>query len=467
MKARFLAICSAVFTFCTFSALPVAAQKYPFPQFIKYPYGFATSKMDYVHLTAEYERWKSELVSTCNGGGNKMMVQTDQGSKVEAVGFGMLIAAFMGDKEVFDGIYNFYKANLSTSNACGMMGWIGQCDGNSNSSAADGDIEVAFALIVASWQWPDEDYEEKAKPIIKLLEKVVVTCNGVKALAMGCSGTGSPYGGCNETDISYYNPAAFRLFAKLTGNDLWEQLADDTYTILEAGANKTTGLVPERQSVSGTPAGGDYGNFKYDACRTPWRIAMDYVWNGNTKAKAWLKKVSDFAYGFGIKNIKEGFTLSGQALGQWHPMCFTGAFGIAAMANSQEMVDAFGEDMLPIHDTYWFTLSLTPLYLLLIMGHQWNNEMTPVSDPPDFTALRDNSERVVHWSRSGAALAVTGLSSGMKVLVTSLTGREVVGETVDGKQCSICTGTLENGCYVLSVIDRNGIVCKSGVVSVY
>ncbi len=57
------------------------------------------------------------------------------------------------------------------------MGWHGSCSGPSDQGGAtDGDIDVAFGLIIASWQWPTAGYLEKAISVIKVLKKMVVDC---------------------------------------------------------------------------------------------------------------------------------------------------------------------------------------------------------------------------------------------------------------------------------------------------
>ncbi|MBN1576711.1 MAG: hypothetical protein JW913_09180 [Chitinispirillaceae bacterium] len=192
---------------------------------------------------------------------------------------------------------------------------------------------------------------------------MVKSCSdSILSLAAGVSGTA--WGGCDYLDISYFNPAAFREFAKV-GNPAdsatWVKLADDTYVHLNRSANESTGLVPDWQWFDGRAGGGGReGSYRYDACRTPWRVSLDYLWNGNEKAQAWCKKVSDWAYKIGPANIKDGYSLSGSATGGNHNMCFTGGFACAAMCNSQEMADAFAAEMSKIasRDSYWFTFSV-------------------------------------------------------------------------------------------------------------
>ncbi len=451
-----------ILTFCLIGL--ITAQERPFPQNIKYPYGFIPKTLDSGWLKSEYIRWKegpNSPVKSC--GSNSLMIQTDNGGKVEAIGFGMLIFAYMGDKNQFDGLYNFYKTNCN-SGAGGLMGWIGQCGGNGNCSASDGDVDVAFALIIASWQWPDGGYVDKAKQVITNLKKVVTTCGSLKALQMGISG-GNVYNGCNEVDISYSNPAAFREFAKVTGDNSWTQLAEDTYTILLAGANATTGLVADRQSVSGSPN----GNYKYDACRTPWRICLDYLWNGNEKAKAWCIKVSNWAYKIGPKNIVDGYTLSGSANGSNHNMCYTGGFAIAAMANSQEMVDEFGTELKKIKDTYWFTFTLTPCYLLTLTGNQWRNDLIDKQDTGK-VALKKNIPAHLNvspaWNTiNNHELSVIGLKPGYSIAIIDLSGKQLYRAMAFSEKVFIDISKMKTGCAILSITDRNKNILKREILS--
>ena len=437
---------------CIFSVCAASAQKRPFPQNVRYPYGYIPTTIPTSWVKSEYDRWVKSALTTCSSG--SIYVTTDQGGKVEALGFGMWIFAFVGDKDWFDKMYDFYKTNINTGSAGGLMGWIGQCGGNSNGAATDGDVDVAFSLIVASWQWPDGDYLEKARAVIKNLKKVVVKCDGLNALAMGIN-----FGGCNMTDISYYNPAAFREFAKVCGDTadsaMWVKLADDTYTILEAGADPTTGLVRDRQTVKGASAG-SYTTYDYDACRTPWRITLDYLWNGNPRAGAWCRKLSDFGYKYGISKINGGFNINGTSSGGYHDMCFVGGFAIAAMANSQKMVDEFGTDLLKIKNTYWFTFALTPCYLITLSGNQWRYDIDSTTQKVATADRQEYEKSVRREYRGGEALAVSGLAPHSAVWLTSLSGRRLVSIEAAGGRASIAAESMRPGCYILSTTGPAG-----------
>lgn len=340
---------------------------------LKYNFGFLPTTITSELAQEEYNRWKSTQVVACGDG---LRVISDQSSitLVEAIGFGTLMAAYADDKTTFDGLMRFYK-NKRTPESKNMMGWKVTCDGIIDpGSATDGDLDVAFALIVANKQWGDQAYLDDAKAILQIVrDNLIVECSvdGGIALVIGPGYSGIAWGGCEMMDIMYHTPAFFRVFAKVTGDNIWETLANDTYTLLAAGANPTTGLMPDWQTAEGAPGpGGRVGHFGYDACRSPWRLTLDYLWNGNEQAKEWTIKLSNWANGVGPKNIVDGYELDGTPLGKnGLNSAFLGGFAVATMSNNQSMANSFGTEMGLLKDTYWFNLNTRVLYLLTLTGN--------------------------------------------------------------------------------------------------
>ena len=352
-------------------------ERFPFPQNVKYPNGFQSTKVTNDFVKSWYDNWKKNRLVTCNG---NLMPGTDNSStaKVEAQGFAMVAVAYMGDKDVFDKLYAFYLTKTSSA-GCGLSGWQTSCSGVTDSGAAtDGDIDVASGLVVAHWQWPDAGYDAKLKTLLTNLKKMLLDCSGKTTVYPGCSG-GKPWGGCDETDISYYSPAFFRYFAKISGDTAWSKLADDTQAIRDAAANSSTGLVPDWQSVAGRAGSGSRaGNYGFDAIRAPYKQCLDYLWNGTAAAQAWCKKISSWANGVGASNIKDGYQLSGSASSNNHNMAAVGSLTIAAMANSQEITDAFVGESVKLKDDYWYSSYLGNLYLLAMSGNMWNPDILGV-----------------------------------------------------------------------------------------
>lgn len=81
----------------------------------------------------------------------------------EAHGYGMLITASMSDHDenahqVFDGMYRFYKEHTSGISE-NLMAWQQSDNGkalinsNGDDSASDGDIDIAYSLLMADKIW--------------------------------------------------------------------------------------------------------------------------------------------------------------------------------------------------------------------------------------------------------------------------------------------------------------------------
>ncbi|MDR0330702.1 MAG: carbohydrate binding domain-containing protein [Chitinispirillales bacterium] len=362
--------------------------KYPFPQDVVYPNGHMPTGITSAKAQSWYDSWKSEVqVPTSKG----LMPTADDKNqvKVEGMGWALIAAAYMGDKESFDGMYKFYKWACGLSNnSGGMMSWKVDSSGiygNNNDNAgtaSDGDLDVAFGLVVANWQWGG-DYLAEAQRVIANCKKLIVACEGLSVVAGGYNG-GAWGGSCNSyTDISYYTPAFFKIFAEVTSDPAWTKLAEDTYTHLERNAHPTTGIVSGWQNV-GTGAammgpGGTQNDSSYnhDASRVPWRIALDYLWNGEPRAKAWAAKITNWAYGYGINNLKEGHNRDGTAVSDTPAgFAFLGGFAAGSMANDSAAVrTAFENAIASRDDKYWYSRSTGNMYLLAITGNMWNEEL--------------------------------------------------------------------------------------------
>ena len=90
----------------------------------------------------------------------------------------MLIFAYMAgyDKDAktyFDGMFNMYDKHRSTENNANMSWIIDKSESTSkdSDSATDGDLDIAFALLLADKQWGSDgkiNYLEQAKNIMML-----------------------------------------------------------------------------------------------------------------------------------------------------------------------------------------------------------------------------------------------------------------------------------------------------------
>lgn len=384
----------AVLSFWIF--FDVEGQVYSFPQNRDYPYGFqqtVTTQAASSTLAATwYSNWKTSWVESC-GGGIYRVKDGGGSSYSEGIGYGMLMAAYAGDKTLFDGFWTYYKNNRNVN---GVMDWCqSNCGGTNcgNNGATDGDLDAAMALIIANCQWPSATYVSDATTLITAIKNTeFTTCSG-KTIQK----PGDVFGGCNCTNPSYFAPGYYRAFAEFVPSQaaFWTTAATDAYTLLDQIDHATTGLVPAWTDSGGgltggsgdcasiaASGGGNRWEYQFDAARTPWRIATDYLWWGTPAAQTWLTKVTNWVNGVGISNIVAGYDLDGSPNVSYKNSAFTGAFALGAMANSQAMTNTFydwwtnnsvtsGTVGTKLDDAPYFQNSLRTIYLFLASGNFW------------------------------------------------------------------------------------------------
>jgi endo-1,4-beta-D-glucanase Y len=259
-------------------------------------------------LATAYKNWKDNFVRAEAGGYRVVRPAAETGSGEdtvsEGIGYGMLISVYMNDKTLFDGFWTYWKAHCASgSGSSCLMTWrIGGAGGSG--SATDADEDVAFALLMASKQWGGGTYMSDA--------------TGMMAAIMSAEmGTSAPYvwGGNNYksgnmtiNNPSYYAPAFYRAFATASGNAAWTTIANGVYNqISAANAISSQGLISAwcNQGCTAAASNGAATDtiYQYDSHRIPWRIGLDYCWNGTAAAKTYLDKVSGFFAGKGANGV--------------------------------------------------------------------------------------------------------------------------------------------------------------------
>jgi endo-1,4-beta-D-glucanase Y len=309
---------------------PIPGGPFPFPQ-------NKTSGMcsitTYANASAAvqsvYTYWKTNFVVAA-GSGLRVLFNNEGQTVSEGVAYGMLIAVYMNDRPAFDGFWTYAKAHPSPF---GFMSWKINADGTTatnpngslaNGSAADADEDMAWALIMASAQWQYGGYLDDAKRLINGMATYMIAADGMLL-------PGDSWGSTDQTFPDYFSPAYFRVFAEISGNRNWSgAILDKNYEIL-AAVSGMHGLVPD----STTRTYMHNGAYGYDACRTPWRIAMDYCFHGEPRAKAYLDKVVPFFAAQGVANIGDGYSLTGTKTSSYPNMAFIGPAGVGAMYDAR------------------------------------------------------------------------------------------------------------------------------------
>jgi len=332
---------------------------FPFPQNREssrcvYPTGYLNS-----HVVDAYNQWKTDTI-TSNGAGGARRVQrlasdpvnmyTPAGSTVsEGISYGMMMAVFMNDRPLFDDLWSYSQKHL---NGNGLMNWSITADGMGTpgeGGATDADEDIAFSLVMADRQWGSSsglNYLNLAKSQINNVWNHEI----VDSKLAGPGDSWGPTNLWNHINISYFAPAFYRIFKQVDPGHDWDAVIKTTYdTIMVAlnanSGNQSNGLVPAWCTSTGGMSPTTPSHYQYDSCRTPFRIALDWCWFGEQRARDYLAKTSSFFSGIGAANIVDGYDLNGNKHVQFSPAtgtptlaqqsaAFVGPAGVGAMSSS-------------------------------------------------------------------------------------------------------------------------------------
>ncbi|HWZ92562.1 MAG TPA: glycosyl hydrolase family 8 [Polyangiaceae bacterium] len=309
-------------------------------------------------LAIEYGMWKLAHVEACPNGSS--VVVKDGAVVSEGIGYGMLLSAAMADQPLFDGLWKYYQDHLDKN---GLMNWTtAQCEapGNTNQNAAtDADLDTTMALVQAAARWPSAGYLAKAQILAgKIAQFETDMCSGRRVLRPG-----DAFGGCSDPgdpriNPSYFAPGYYKVFAHYFPEQAatWTALADGSYQLYALYQARMGNLVPDWSGPDGSDNGSSYS---WDACRTPWRVAIDYAWTGDTRAKTFMQNVSTWVDAHG------GLPLAAQQQNS----AFVGAFALAG-GYDQGKFDGYMSAWLgaKLDDAPYYQGTLRVLYLLAAAG---------------------------------------------------------------------------------------------------
>ncbi|MCX6124650.1 MAG: glycosyl hydrolase family 8, partial [Proteobacteria bacterium] len=207
----------------------------------------------------------------------------------EGQSYALLRAVWEKDKDAFDAILHWTLDHLKHDNDY-LFAWkYSRGAVADRNSASDADVDIAFALILASRNFKEKSYLRTAQLIVKDIwrREVLKTKSGHYYLLPGIWANS---GGLAEIRLGYFAPAAYQLFAELDPDHHWLNLASDGYDLLRRGFNEIHWVLPpiavavDLKTGKITPVKPDShrqskASFGYDVFPLYWRIALDVSWN--------------------------------------------------------------------------------------------------------------------------------------------------------------------------------------------
>ncbi len=448
----------------TFAQTPT----FPFPQHTVYTVGTiiptvaSQAELDKA-VKQFYNKWKARyLVNGCVADQYYVFYNlegfADPANAIcvsEGQGYGMLITAIMAGfdpnaKIYFDGLYKYYKAHPSIINPT-LMAWqqttgcVSVPDGD---AATDGDLDIAYALLLAHAQWGSLgaiNYLSEAINIINAIYDSEINHNN-QTIKLGDWVSGSGSAMAYSTRSSDFMPDHFRSFYEATGDNNWTNVIDRCYIIdaaIKTNYSPATGLIPDfirHTNTSPIPAAPNFlesnfdGDYYYNACRFPWRTATDYLMYGDSRAydalttiNTWIKTTTSS----NAANIKSGYDLDlGTVLpgSNYNDLSFQAPFAVSAMIDNSNQVwlNNLWNYMKTVNinrDGYYGN-TIKLLSLIVISKNWWAPD--PVLFRQDVESLSKNNQFIIFPNPTNGKLIQVQLNlndeSKMHYVIYNLTG---------------------------------------------
>lgn len=334
----------------------------------------------------QYDYWIRQFVEACDDNTYRVKFDNTAQTVSEGIGYGMLLSAYAGDKIRFDGFWAFFKKSM---NGNGLMNWIAEgCNGNATGNAAtDADLDAAFALIIAAQQFNDAQYINDAKALISNIRLYEMDQSNKNTL------NGDTWYNNNCLNPSYQSPAYYKEFALVdTENaDFWQAAAEASSALLLKNRNETTGLVGNWCDANGTSnscANTTPNEYGFDACRNPWRMTVDFLWNGENAEEA-SKSINGLLSNFieGNEDALKGpmsQDASSPADGSYKNGAFS-TFALSPMAadhtHQASLNQCYTEVANLSTDGYYFNETIKTISLFVLTGNFWKPS---ISSPTSF-----------------------------------------------------------------------------------
>ncbi|MBV2183454.1 MAG: licheninase [Rhizobium sp.] len=367
-------------------------------------------------LVEFYRQWKSIYLREDCGEG-RVLVRTDgDGNPTyggsakatitvsEAHSYGMLATVLMADFDpdahrLFDGMVSYFHDHPAASDL-GLMAWnqVADCsnagdDVGGSNSATDGDLDIAYALLLAERRWGNGgtfDYGAEARRVLRAILTHEVNQPGNILVIGDWARAGDDATYAATTRSSDFMQSHFAAFAERTGDRRWLDLRDTIYGVIAAVGEKyspRTGLMPDfivglpdrpSPAESGFLEGEHDGAYSWNAARYPWRVGLDFLLNGDERAREVLRPLNAWARE-ATKGRPERFADTYLLNGEPAPdagnnqMAFVSMLAVSAMidAGNQDWLDALWAAMQkkPVADEDYFGNTLKLMAMIVVTGH--------------------------------------------------------------------------------------------------
>ncbi|MFD1931814.1 glycosyl hydrolase family 8 [Nonomuraea mangrovi] len=327
-------------------------------------------------VRAFYEEWKAAFVTAKCGSLQVISPDADHPYVGEAQGYGLVIAATMGDRPLFDGVLRYVEAHPSVNDPDLLAAEQDRtCTSvNGSDSATDGDLDVAYGLLMADRQWGG-DYRAKAVKRIAAIKASEVNPD-TRLMKLGDWATSDdPLSKVSRT--SDWMLDHFRAFEKVDPE--WRAIREAHQKAIAAFPGLLPDFVKDGRAVKGEVLESEHdGDYSWNALRDPWRIGADAVTSGDpasTEAARRLSRWVSGRTGGDPEKIAAGYRLDGTPIEEGPEPAFVAPFAVAALTDpsAQPWLDALWRSMTaakPGREDY-FAATVRLQSMITVTGNHW------------------------------------------------------------------------------------------------
>jgi oligosaccharide reducing-end xylanase len=311
----------------------------------------------------------------------------DNEIRTEGIGLGMMICVEFNKQDEFDKLWTYAREVVENKSGPDAGYFPSFCDaaGGTATSCLDpyGFEQFVTALIFANDRWGSTgtiDYATDALALFHTLRHKEDDNGGVVdgVTNMFDAATNLPLdvpnvAAAGVTRPSLVMPGYYALWAEADADPLWTAAAERGRSFWQSDANATTGFMPVRASLDGTPLAG-WASFLSECYRAQINVVIDQIWSGGN---AWNVTESNqllaFFSGQGINTYGRTFSLDGTTvLDASHDPALVAANGIAALASTNtdrtSYVNAVWNMDLPTGDARYYSGLLQMVAMLILSG---------------------------------------------------------------------------------------------------
>ncbi|MFC6274231.1 glycosyl hydrolase family 8 [Levilactobacillus tangyuanensis] len=299
-----------------------------------------------------YNQWKRAYV----GGKAQKYVRSNNGqgpttTLSEGQGYGMLATVLAAKKGAnahgtYNQMYRYYRSHR-VSSQYPLMQWQQtmqngklKSTGSQRNSATDGDLDIAYSLILADKKWGSRqvNYHQAALKLLKAIKQKEI--NSTTKLPMMGNWATSAYDQ-QKLRTADLTMGYFRQFAAFSHDKSWNTVASRSQlAVKKLSARQKTGLFPDFILATGKSIklravkpfsieSATDNQVGYNACRVPWRLAQTVKLTHNGVTKRALNKQLTFFNK--QKRITAVYTLGGKAVNHYANTAFTAPIHVAAI----------------------------------------------------------------------------------------------------------------------------------------